>query len=82
METAMCLAVPMKIINKDGYSATVEAGGVSRAINLRLLEEAQVGDYVLVHAGFAIEKIDEGEALETLKLMEQIGLMQDDDEIH
>jgi len=78
----MCLAVPMKIISKDGYSATVEAGGVTREINLRLLEEALVGDFVLVHAGFAIEKVDEDEARETLKLMEQIGLMQDDDEIH
>ena len=77
----MCLAIPMKIINKDGHSATVEAGGVSREINLRLLEEANVGDYVLVHAGFAIETIDEHEAQETLKLMEQLALFQDDDEI-
>ena len=68
----MCLAVPMKIITKEGFSATVEADGVSREINLRLLEDAQVGDYVLVHAGFAIEKIDEQEAKETLELMQQI----------
>jgi hydrogenase expression/formation protein HypC len=71
----------MKIINKDGHSATVEAGGVSREISLRLLEDAGVGDYVLVHAGFAIETIDEHEAQETLKLMEQIALLQEDDEI-
>jgi hydrogenase expression/formation protein HypC len=77
----MCLAVPMKIINKAGHSATVEAGGVSREVNLRLLEDAKVGDYVLVHAGFAIETVDEHEALETLKLMEQISFLQDDDEI-
>jgi hydrogenase expression/formation protein HypC len=78
----MCLAIPMKIIRKDGYSATVEAGGVSREINLRLLEDARVGEYVLVHAGFAIETIDEHEAEETLKLMEQIVFMQDDNEVH
>jgi hydrogenase expression/formation protein HypC len=71
----------MKIINKDGHSATVEAGGVSREISLRLIEDAGVGDYVLVHAGFAIETIDEHEAQETLKLMEQIALLQEDDEI-
>jgi hydrogenase expression/formation protein HypC len=78
----MCLAIPMKIMSKDGHSATVEAGGVSREINLRLLEDARVGDYVLVHAGFAIETIDEHEAEETLKLMEQIMFTQGDDEVH
>ncbi len=78
----MCLAVPMKIINKDGFSAMVEAGGVSREINLRLLEDAQVGDYVLVHAGFAIEKIDEQEARETLQLMQQIAQLNAEDEVH
>ena len=78
----MCLAVPMKIIKKDGHCAIGEAGGVSREINLRLLEDARIGEYVLVHAGFAIETIDEHEAEETLKLMAQIGLMQDDDEVH
>jgi hydrogenase expression/formation protein HypC len=78
----MCLAVPMKIITIEGFSAIVEAGGVSREINLRLLEDARIGDYVLVHAGFAIETIDEHEAEETLKLMEQIGLLQGDDEVH
>ena len=78
----MCLAVPMKIIKKDGHCAIGEAGSVSREINLRLLEDARIGDYVLVHAGFAIETIDEHEAEETLKLMEQIGLLQGDDEVH
>jgi hydrogenase expression/formation protein HypC len=78
----MCLAVPMKIIKQDGFSATVEAGGIYREINLRLIEDAQIGDYVLVHAGFAIEKIDEHEAQETLKLMEQIALLNTEDEIH
>ncbi len=78
----MCLAIPMKIVATDGFSATVEAEGVSREINLRLLENAQVGDYVLVHAGFAIEKIDEQEAKETLDLMQHIARLQDEDEVH
>ena len=78
----MCLAVPMKIITIEGFSATVEASGVSREINLRLLEDAKVGDYVLVHAGFAIEKIDEQEAKETLELMQQIFQLQGEDEVH
>jgi len=78
----MCLAVPMKIITIEGFSAIVEAGGVSREINLRLLEDSQVGDYVLVHAGFAIEKIDEQEAKETLELMQQIFRFQGEDEVH
>ena len=81
-ELIMCLAVPMKIITIEGFSATVEAGGVSREINLRLLEDALVGDYVLVHAGFAIEKIDEQEAKETLELMQQIFRFQGEDEVH
>jgi hydrogenase expression/formation protein HypC len=72
----------MKIVATDGFSATVEAEGVSREINLRLLENAQVGDYVLVHAGFAIEKIDEQEAKETLDLMQHIARLQDEDEVH
>jgi hydrogenase expression/formation protein HypC len=72
----------MKIITIEGFSAMVEAGGVSREINLRLLEGAQVGDYVLVHAGFAIEKIDEQEAKETLELMQQIFRFQGEDEVH
>ncbi len=55
---------------------------MSREINLRLLENAQVGDYVLVHAGFAIEKIDEQEAKETLDLMQHIARLQDEDEVH
>lgn len=78
----MCLAIPMKIVAKEGFSATVEAEGVSREINLRLLENAQVGDFVLVHAGFAIEKIDEQEAKETLDLMQHIARLQDEDEVY
>ena len=69
----MCLAVPMKIVRKDGLNGLAELDGVSRQVSLRLVEDVQVGDYVLVHAGFAIERVDEEEAEETLKIMQQIA---------
>ena len=77
----MCIAVPMKIIKKQGLCATAEIDGVQREINLRLLDDAQIGDYVLVHAGFAIEKVDEHEAEETLKIMKEIVNWNSEDEV-
>ncbi|HMK55087.1 MAG TPA: HypC/HybG/HupF family hydrogenase formation chaperone [Dissulfurispiraceae bacterium] len=68
----MCLAVPSKIINIDDLSATVDVFGARREISLLLLpEEAGVGDYVLVHAGFAIQKIDEAVALDSMRLIRE-----------
>lgn len=64
----MCLAVPAKIIAIDDKMATVEIGGSRREASMVLLPDAAKGDYVLLHAGFAISLIDEAEALETLKL--------------
>lgn len=64
----MCLAVPAKIIQIDDKMATVEVGGSRREASMVLLPDADLGDYVLLHAGFAISKIDEEEALETLRL--------------
>ncbi|HMA75743.1 MAG TPA: HypC/HybG/HupF family hydrogenase formation chaperone [Candidatus Krumholzibacteriaceae bacterium] len=54
----MCLAVPVKIVSlsKDRYTAVVDAGGVRREANVAMIEEPQVGDYILLHAGFAIQK--------------------------
>ncbi len=71
----MCLAVPAKVltISEDGWSAEVEFGGVRRMISLQLLPEAQVGDYVLVHTGFAIATVDPEEARLTLELLAQMG---------
>ena len=57
----MCLAFPAKILQKDGDLATVERSGVKRSASLMLLPEAKVGDYVLIHAGFAMQVIDERE---------------------
>lgn len=66
----MCLAVPAKIIEIDNQMATVEIGGSRREASLILLPDATLGDYVLLHAGFAISRLDEEEALETLRLFE------------
>ena len=68
----MCLAVPAKIIEKSADVTKVDFGdGVKRAINIALVD-VEVGDYVIVHAGFAIEVLDEHEARETLKLWDAI----------
>ena len=69
----MCLAVPMQIESLEGNLAVVDAAGARRQISVAFLENAMVGDYVLVHAGFAIHKIDQQEAEETLKLLSQMG---------
>ena len=68
----MCLAIPMKIISVDGSEAVVEQSGVSRKVNVALLPDLSLGDYVLVHAGFAIAKVQEEEALGTLELMREL----------
>jgi len=69
----MCLAVPMKVIEKKENFATVEYNGVKYKANLGLLDNIKPGDYVIVHAGFAIQKLDEKEAEETLKLFEEVA---------
>ena len=67
----MCLAIPSKITQIENYMATIDVDGVKRKASLLLLENAGIGDYVIVHAGFAIHKIDEAVALETLKLLKE-----------
>ena len=69
----MCLAIPALIKSIDGSEAEVEIGGISRRASLLLTPEAQVGDYVLLHTGYAINVIDQEEAEETLSLLEQIA---------
>ncbi|WP_425058436.1 Hydrogenase maturation factor HybG [Sporomusa carbonis] len=68
----MCLAVPAKIIDRTEFMATVDSDGVTRQVSLMLLPDAAVGDYVLIHAGFAIQSIDEEEAKRTLELFKEI----------
>lgn len=68
----MCLAVPMKVKSLKDKAAVVEQSGTALQIRTDLLEELSVGDYVLVHAGFAIQRVDQDEAQETLKLLEAL----------
>jgi hydrogenase expression/formation protein HypC len=69
----MCLAIPSKVVAIKDRMATIDVSGIRRDISLLLLpEEAAIGDYVLVHAGFAIQKIDREAAEEALKLVEEI----------
>ncbi len=68
----MCLAIPMKITKIDGLTATGEASGLLQDIRIDFLEDVKSGDYVMVHAGFAIQKMTEQEALENLELLEEI----------
>ena len=67
----MCLAIPSKIINIENNVATIDVDGVRREPSLFLLENPKVGEYVIVHAGFAINKINEEDALESLKLIKE-----------
>ena len=69
----MCLAVPVRIISVDGDAAETEIAGVRRRVSIAFTPEARVGDYVLLHTGYAIGVIDEAEAEETLKLLEEIA---------
>jgi hydrogenase expression/formation protein HypC len=69
----MCLAVPSKIIEVEGYMATVDVMGLRKQVSLMLLpEEPKIGEYVLVHAGFAINKMEPAEAEEALRIFEKI----------
>jgi len=70
----MCLAVPMKLVEIRGDRGVADVGGMRREIGLQLLVNPSVGDYVLVHAGFAIQKVDEAEAQKTLALFRELDL--------
>jgi hydrogenase expression/formation protein HypC len=67
----MCLAVPAKVLSTDGAIGKVDFGGSARDVDLTLVD-AKVGDYVIVHAGFAIQVLDEREALDTLEIWKGI----------
>ena len=67
----MCLAIPSKITKIQNNMATIDVEGVQREASLLLLEDARVGDYVIVHAGFAIQKLDEAAAQETIDLLRE-----------
>ncbi len=69
----MCLGIPGKVIEIEKNVAKVDVGGVSRDISLDLCPDVSVGEYVLIHTGFAIQKVDEEEAKETLDLLRQMA---------
>jgi hydrogenase expression/formation protein HypC len=69
-EKTMCLSIPAKVIEIKGQMAKVEVGGVNYEASLQMLTDVKEGDYVLLHTGFAIEKIDEEEAKATLQVFE------------
>ncbi|MBF0459401.1 MAG: HypC/HybG/HupF family hydrogenase formation chaperone [Nitrospirae bacterium] len=69
----MCLAVPVEVIEVSGSSAIIDTGGVRRSISLMLLPESpEIGDFVLIHAGFAIQKMDKGTGSEVRNLFREI----------
>ena len=71
----MCLAIPSKITHIHNNMATIDVDGVQRQASLLLLEDAVVGDYVIMHAGFAIHKIDEAMALETMQFLKEAAAL-------
>lgn len=73
----MCLAIPSKIVKIENSLATVDVEGVRKDVSVLLIEDARVGDYVIVHAGFAIHKIDEAVAKESIQLLrEAVSVME------
>ena len=78
----MCLAIPGKILDTEELNGIrfgrVQFGGITRQTYLDFVPDAQPGEFVLVHVGFAISKVDEAEAARTLELLEQVGLVADE----
>ena len=79
----MCLAIPGKIVefvDEENDIAKVDVGGVRRNVNVGMLDKADthIGDYVLIHVGFAMSKVDEKEAEETLRLLQELGAYEEE----
>lgn len=75
----MCIAIPSKIIRVENNIGTIDIDGIKTQISLLLVDDVKVGDYVIVHAGFALHKIDESTAMESLKgLREAVGVTDKD----
>jgi hydrogenase expression/formation protein HypC len=68
----MCLSIPAKIVSVNGDMAEVSAGGTLFRAGIQMIENAKKGDYVLLHAGFAIQKISEADAEETIRLLKEL----------
>jgi hydrogenase expression/formation protein HypC len=77
----MCLAIPALIQSINSNFAQADIGGISRSISIMLTPDVKVGDYVLIHTGYAISVLDQEEAEETLKLFEEIARLEEEREI-
>jgi len=75
----MCLAIPAKIVEINDGMGVIDMEGTQREVSLLLLENPAIGDYVIVHAGFAIHKIDESEAKESLKVLRELASLVESD---
>ena len=73
----MCLAIPSKVTHIENGMATIDVDGVQRSASLMLLDDVNVGDYVIVHAGFAIQKLDEAAAAESIRLLREAAAFVD-----
>lgn len=72
----MCLAIPVRIVSLDpGQMATVEIEGIRKQVSIALINDPQPGDYILLHVGYALHKLSEEEALRTLDMMAEAGLI-------
>ncbi|MCD8189848.1 MAG: HypC/HybG/HupF family hydrogenase formation chaperone [Clostridiales bacterium] len=69
----MCLAIPMRLTELDGNDAVAEVDGVKRKIRVDFIREPKVGDYVIAHAGFAIERLGEQQALDNLEAIREVA---------
>jgi hydrogenase expression/formation protein HypC len=74
----MCLAIPSKVIKIADGIGTIDADGVKRTCSLLLVDDVQVGDYVIVHAGFALRKVDEAAAMETISFLKEAAAAADE----
>ncbi len=72
----MCLAIPAEVLKVDGTKGVVDYGGLEQEVSLDLVEDVHVGDYVLVHVGFAIEKLSKEAALETLAIFKELEALE------
>ena len=77
----MCLAVPAKVLELKENIAVCDFGGVKRNVNIEMIEEVKIGDYLVVHVGYAIEKMSEKEAMETYKIWNEILEMEENKNI-
>ena len=69
----MCLAIPLRLVEVNGSEAVAEANGVRRKIRVDFIREPKAGDYVIAHAGFAIERMSEAQALENLRAIQEVA---------